>query len=606
MITAGEVGAVFKIVDEASPVLRRLSEQFTQFEKKIDRIKRSLGTMFDSVKDSDAVFGRLLGGIDKLGAASEKAGAKFAAAFDGAADKATERIAALRKEIEGIGRIRVNGPRGGSIRYGGAGREAGEIESLDEFRRAWNRGGSSSFDFGDALAGFTGFTPELAVGLGGLALGAKMIREASDLEAVKTRMRLGGVAEPAIDRATAKALELGDRYHVKAAGLLDVENEIRNPLGSTDEALARMDTIAKASRVLQAFGKGAGQDEGEIAGGFYEAVKAAELDNKITGPDFDRFIDRMVKAYIGTGGKVTPREYFQFEKYSRQALQGMDQDFLFRIAPELIQEFGGSSAGTALASLYGQVVGAKMPTRGLRLAEDIGELDASKVEFDKHGRVVRAKPGAFLDAALLQSDPMAFADKIYDKLAANAITDEKAQDEYIAQMFSNRNAANILRVLHDQRARFLRSALGIDHALTPDQAQPALSNDPNTLARGASADFANAAARGGDGLGTTIFNAITRGLSSWFQQGMPIFNPLLPPSYPPNAGKQAIDSIKGALNIPAPTVNTDVKVTANVTLDGRAIAAAVESHIEKSNRVTNSSAEFDGRASFGSPDMTLP
>src|SRR5579883_2240492 len=576
MITAGEVGAVFKIVDEASPVLRRLSEQFTQFEKKIDRIKRSLGTMFDSVKDSDAVFGRLLGGIDKLGAASEKAGAKFAAAFDGAADKATERIAALRKEIEGIGRIRVNGPRGGSIRYGGAGREAGEIESLDEFRRAWNRGGSSSFDFGDALAGFTGFTPELAVGLGGLALGAKMIREASDLEAVKTRMRLGGVAEPAIDRATAKALELGDRYHVKA------------------------------SRVLQAFGKGAGQDEGEIAGGFYEAVKAAELDNKITGPDFDRFIDRMVKAYIGTGGKVTPREYFQFEKYSRQALQGMDQDFLFRIAPELIQEFGGSSAGTALASLYGQVVGAKMPTRGLRLAEDIGELDASKVEFDKHGRVVRAKPGAFLDAALLQSDPMAFADKIYDKLAANAITDEKAQDEYIAQMFSNRNAANILRVLHDQRARFLRSALGIDHALTPDQAQPALSNDPNTLARGASADFANAAARGGDGLGTTIFNAITRGLSSWFQQGMPIFNPLLPPSYPPNAGKQAIDSIKGALNIPAPTVNTDVKVTANVTLDGRAIAAAVESHIEKSNRVTNSSAEFDGRASFGSPDMTLP
>jgi hypothetical protein len=51
----------------------------------------------------------------------------------------------------------------------------------------------------------------------------------------------------------------------------------------------------------------------------------------------------------------------------------------------------------------------------------------------------------------------------------------------------------------------------------------------------------------------------------------------------------------------APIVNT--KVDVSVTLDGRAIAAAVSSKITTDNRTVNSSSGFDGRASWARPDV---
>jgi hypothetical protein len=54
-------------------------------------------------------------------------------------------------------------------------------------------------------------------------------------------------------------------------------------------------------------------------------------------------------------------------------------------------------------------------------------------------------------------------------------------------------------------------------------------------------------------------------------------------------------------NMPAPIVNT--KVDVSVTLDGRAIAAAVSTRITNDNRTVNSSSGFDGRASWAPPDM---
>jgi hypothetical protein len=42
MISAGEVGAVFKVVDEASPILKRLMDQFNALQVTIDRVKLSM------------------------------------------------------------------------------------------------------------------------------------------------------------------------------------------------------------------------------------------------------------------------------------------------------------------------------------------------------------------------------------------------------------------------------------------------------------------------------------------------------------------------------------------------------------------------------------
>jgi hypothetical protein len=55
--------------------------------------------------------------------------------------------------------------------------------------------------------------------------------------------------------------------------------------------------------------------------------------------------------------------------------------------------------------------------------------------------------------------------------------------------------------------------------------------------------------------------------------------------------------------LPPPIVNTNVKVGVNVTLDGRQIAALVETHITKENRVVTGASDHDSSAAFAPPDM---
>ena len=45
MITAGEVGAVFKITNEASPILERLARQFEALDRLIEKVKKDLSTL---------------------------------------------------------------------------------------------------------------------------------------------------------------------------------------------------------------------------------------------------------------------------------------------------------------------------------------------------------------------------------------------------------------------------------------------------------------------------------------------------------------------------------------------------------------------------------
>jgi hypothetical protein len=58
---------------------------------------------------------------------------------------------------------------------------------------------------------------------------------------------------------------------------------------------------------------------------------------------------------------------------------------------------------------------------------------------------------------------------------------------------------------------------------------------------------------------------------------------------------------RAMMSLPPPVVNT--KVDVSVTLDGRAIAAAVSSKITTDNRTVSTPSNFDGRASWAPPEM---
>ena len=267
--------------------------------------------------------------------------------------------------------------------------------------------------------------------------------------------------------------------------MLQGVNEIRNPLnkGTTanegvEDALRHMNTLASAAVVLKAQGGKGGDD---AAKELYDLVKSAEFRNAIGDKQFDKAIDAMVKSDVATGGIVTPRTFLQMSQMLKSALPGLSDDYLYKIMPELAQEFRGQQAGTAAASLYQQLISGQMRTKGLNLLDDLGLVDMNKVEFDKIGRVKSANPGFYKDADTFRSDPLKGMADLIEAMKAHGITDEFAQRDMLSNLFGNRNAAQMAQTLAFQYARLQRGAQGIEN--TKDIAETSadlLANNPYT------------------------------------------------------------------------------------------------------------------------------
>ena len=318
-----------------------------------------------------------------------------------------------------------------------------------------------------------------------------------------------------IDKATKAAFDLGDKYGLTARDVLQGLNEIRNPLnkGTTadegvEDALKHYNTLAQAAVVLKAQGGKGGAD---VARDIYDLVKSAEFRNAIGDSDFDKAINSMVKADVATGGIVTPKAWLQTSQMLKGALPGLSDRYLYEIMPELMQEFGGARAGTAEASLYQQLIAGQMRTTGLKLLEGINTLDNNKVEFDTNGRVVRMKPGAYEDSATFKADPLKGIADLIDAMKAKGITAESDQRDYFAQIFGNRNAAQMALTLGYQYARLERGAHGIEntHDIGPTSAD-LLKDNPYTQWD----KFTAAATNAGAALGGQLMPGATAALNN--------------------------------------------------------------------------------------------
>lgn len=80
MISAGEVGAVFAIVDEASPVLRLLIEQFERLDALIGRTKEQLSSLRMPTGAARAIA-EMDASLAKLPVSTDKAVASMATGF---------------------------------------------------------------------------------------------------------------------------------------------------------------------------------------------------------------------------------------------------------------------------------------------------------------------------------------------------------------------------------------------------------------------------------------------------------------------------------------------------------------------------------------------
>ena len=258
------------------------------------------------------------------------------------------------------------------------------------------------------------------------------LKAGADLEQVRQNLFAGGVSRSEVEAATSTAYDIGRKYGLTARDVLQGMNEIRNPLNkgtSADEgvqdAMRHMNTLAGAAVVLKAQG---GKNGGDTARELYDMVKSAEFRNAIGDKQFDAAINGMVKADVATGGIVTPQAFLQMSQMAKGALPGLSDDFLYKIMPELAQEFRGQAAGTALASLYQQLISGQMRTKGINLLADLGMVNTDKVQYDKIGRIKAANPGFFTDADTFRTDPMKSIGDIIEAMKSHGITSDNSKE----------------------------------------------------------------------------------------------------------------------------------------------------------------------------------
>jgi hypothetical protein len=190
------------------------------------------------------------------------------------------------------------------------------------------------------------------------------------------------------------------------------------------------DNIGNTMRAIELLGKDrpTGRD---AQGNFYT-----------TPQDIERiklYANMIMKASAASGGDVDPTKFRQFAQYSRTAGMSLSEEGTLKALP-LIQQMGGSQAGTALASLQQALIGGQMPTYKLAEWDRMGWItDRSKLVKTKGG--MRVQPGGMKHTDKLLTDPTAFIgelEKEFREKQGIDTQDPKAVNAKLYSLFGNR------------------------------------------------------------------------------------------------------------------------------------------------------------------------
>jgi hypothetical protein len=260
----------------------------------------------------------------------------------------------------------------------------------------------------------------------------------------------------------------------KAAGT-DIMTDLVNTVGSIEKAAQVYDIASKYSFNAQAvYGQTTEQASQSIQTGF----KAIEVMGR-TGPEeARRTFDLISKVSASSGGRITGEDFLQFARKGGPNAKNLSDKGLINMST-LFAEMGASQVGTALTSLLQNLNGGALAQRKMQRWDELGMLDQSKITRNKTTGVVnRMAPGALIDAELLQTDPLAFAEKIranveritgkkfeYDQQGNMTEESAKRMDLELKGMLGNRTSERALNNLLTQRGSILKESLLTEQAM---------------------------------------------------------------------------------------------------------------------------------------------
>ncbi|WP_267358423.1 MULTISPECIES: hypothetical protein [unclassified Methylobacterium] len=518
MITSYEVGAVYRIVDQASPTLLKivgLLEKVSGLSKQVEAHFSGIGAVkLGGLNKSLSTLDKHLTGVaEKAGVAREGLVSSFAKAdtsintTTAAVAKLTAELAAAKTEAAGL-RIPAGG--GGRVRPGQGGFGGGGS-------RAGGHGSSSAAGHTGLQLGVMGFFGAEAVGHGL----KDVLQHASELEHVQQQMIQGGFKEVNIAKARNAAWAEAGKYGLNVAKVLGDIKELTLPFGSIEHAIEFIEPLEKMKIVLNGVSEGKGNASAEAV---YKMARAGELKGLQDPKDFLSYFENMTKAISASGGKITPNDFMQATKYSKLSGMGFSEEYFTKYLPTLIQTMGASTAGTASQSLFSTLVQGTVTKRALGRMDDLGLIgDPSKIIYDNKGDPKGFNPGAVQGTELLVSNPFKWAqtvllpllEKKYGSIDDPANKQKAIED--LGGLFGNRNSAAAIAELALRGKTFNKDAALIEQARGLGGADQLQKEDPNSSAARLHGAWENLlTAIGGPGVSIAVagMNSLATGITA--------------------------------------------------------------------------------------------
>lgn len=174
--------------------------------------------------------------------------------------------------------------------------------------------------------------------------------------------------------------------------------------------------------------------------------------------DFRRNLDLAQRMVTGSGGAIKFQDLAQFSQYGGTAFRGLSDEGLLRMSG-LLQEQGGAKAGTALMSVYQNLIAGRTPKKTMALLQQMGLGEVGMV----NAGIINGKPFQstvlknIKGAELLQSDPVAWIQSVLlPTLASKGITKEGDILRTVNDLLSNRNASGQMSITATQLQTVLR------------------------------------------------------------------------------------------------------------------------------------------------------
>ena len=309
-------------------------------------------------------------------------------------------------------------------------------------------------------AGFWDTVGQAALFLTGVKAITGAFHEAMEQQHERMRQEVAAMTPEEIAKGEKMGADIAARYpSVPQSEVMHSLRTARTVTGSYEEAenivepLTRLRVIAQATRP--------GESSEDMREEFDKLVKALEIAGVATDDKkLHSYINDIAKSLNAFGDQLKPEDYFDMLRYGRQASSKISERFLMTTLATLGTEFGGSNIGTALSGFNQAVVGNRFTHTAALGFVDMGLIPDQWLARTKTGEIKGIKPGGHVkDWELAQTDPdLWIKQDLLPAMAAKGITGDNEIAARIGQLFSNRNAANLVTQIALQQKKLEKNA----------------------------------------------------------------------------------------------------------------------------------------------------